>query len=63
MQLCDRAHVERRMQRFLDSGDPILMGEAIAWAQFNPGVLNGNGRSLMEAQQNIERRIPSFLSN
>lgn len=28
-----------RMQQFLDSGDPILMAEAIAWAQINPGLL------------------------
>ncbi|MBM0745348.1 hypothetical protein JOY44_28390 (plasmid) [Phormidium sp. CLA17] len=28
-----------RMQRFLESGDPILMAEAIAWAEINPGVL------------------------
>ncbi|WP_088888788.1 hypothetical protein [Leptolyngbya ohadii] len=31
-----------RMQEFLDSGDPILMAEAIAWAQVNPGVLKLN---------------------
>ncbi|MEP1079632.1 hypothetical protein NDI52_29930 [Leptolyngbya sp. PL-A3] len=31
-------HIER-MQRYLDSGDPILVAEAIAWAQLNPGVL------------------------
>lgn len=29
-----------RMQQFLDSHDPILMAEAIAWSQVNPGVLN-----------------------
>ena len=29
-----------RMQQFLDSGDPILVAEAMAWAQVNPGVLN-----------------------
>jgi len=28
-----------RMQQFLDSGDPILVAEAIAWAQANPDVL------------------------
>lgn len=28
-----------RMQQFLDSGDPILMAEAMAWAQVNPNVL------------------------
>ncbi|MEP1079262.1 hypothetical protein NDI52_28030 [Leptolyngbya sp. PL-A3] len=31
-------HIER-MQGYLDSGDPILVAEAIAWAQLNPGVL------------------------
>ena len=29
-----------RMQRFLASGDPILMAEALAWAEINPGVLD-----------------------
>lgn len=29
-----------RMQRFLDSGDPILIAEAMAWAQVNPNVLD-----------------------
>jgi hypothetical protein len=28
-----------RMQQFLESGDPILMAEAMVWAQVNPGVL------------------------
>ncbi|MBM0745526.1 hypothetical protein JOY44_29340 (plasmid) [Phormidium sp. CLA17] len=28
-----------RMQRYLESGDPILMAEALAWADINPGVL------------------------
>ena len=28
-----------RMQRYLESGDTILMAEAIAWAEINPGVL------------------------
>jgi len=31
-------HIER-MQQYLDSGDPILVAEAIAWARLNPGVL------------------------
>ena len=34
-----QAHVER-MQQFLFSDDPILMAEAIAWADINPGVLD-----------------------
>ena len=29
-----------RMQQFIDSGDPILVAEAMAWAQVNPGALN-----------------------
>ncbi|MBD2033564.1 hypothetical protein H6F76_00595 [Leptolyngbya sp. FACHB-321] len=28
-----------RMQAFLNSGDPILVAEALAWIQVNPGVL------------------------
>jgi hypothetical protein len=27
------------MQQFLDSNDPILVAEAIAWAKVNPGLL------------------------
>jgi len=29
-----------RMQQFLASGDPILVAEALAWAQVNPGILD-----------------------
>lgn len=29
-----------RMQQFLNSGDPILVAEAIVWAAINPGILN-----------------------
>lgn len=29
----------QRMQQYLQSGDPILIAEAIAWARVNPGVL------------------------
>jgi hypothetical protein len=29
-----------RMQQFLESDDPILIAEAMAWAQINPGILN-----------------------
>ncbi|BAU15885.1 hypothetical protein LEP3755_64510 (plasmid) [Leptolyngbya sp. NIES-3755] len=32
-----------RMQQYLDSGDPILIAEATAWARYNPGVLDLNG--------------------
>jgi hypothetical protein len=35
-----QAQVER-MRRYLQSGDPILMAEAIAWSQLNPGMLGG----------------------
>jgi hypothetical protein len=34
-----QAHVDR-MQQFLASGDPILVAEAIAWAEINPGALD-----------------------
>jgi hypothetical protein len=30
----------QRMQQYLHSGDPILVAEAIAWAQLNPGTLD-----------------------
>jgi hypothetical protein len=41
------------MQQFLDSGDPILIAEAMAWAQINPGVLQITQlqRSLMAGSQ------------
>ncbi|HEY9658971.1 MAG TPA: hypothetical protein V6C65_11000 [Allocoleopsis sp.] len=35
-----------RMQQFLESGDPILVAEALAWAQVNPDVLQLNGLQL-----------------
>lgn len=35
-----------RMQHYLDSGDPILMAEALAWAQVNPGILDMSQRQL-----------------
>lgn len=41
-QIKEQAAVQRRinrMQEYLDSGDPILMAEALAWARINPGVL------------------------
>jgi hypothetical protein len=34
----ETVHVAR-MQQYLESGDPILMAEALAWADVNPGVL------------------------
>lgn len=37
-QACEARHIAR-MQQFLDSNDPILVAEAISWAQVNPGVL------------------------
>ncbi|GAB4379748.1 MAG: hypothetical protein Kow00121_34520 [Elainellaceae cyanobacterium] len=36
-----------RMQQFLDSGDPVLVAEAMAWAQVNPGILNHNQLQLV----------------
>lgn len=35
-----------RMQKFLASGDPILVAEAMAWAQVNPGVLDASQSQL-----------------
>jgi hypothetical protein len=32
-----------RMQQFLDSGDPILVAEALSWAEVNPGLLDISG--------------------
>jgi len=32
----------QRMQQYLDSADPILIAEALAWAQVNPGILIAN---------------------
>ncbi|HIK14592.1 MAG TPA: hypothetical protein IGS53_04775 [Leptolyngbyaceae cyanobacterium M33_DOE_097] len=32
--------VIERMRSYLQSGDPILMAEAIAWAEVNPGILD-----------------------
>ncbi len=34
------AKLVARMQQFLVSGDPILVAEALAWADINPGVLD-----------------------
>jgi hypothetical protein len=34
----EQRHIAR-MQQFLDSGDPILVAEAMVWARANPGVL------------------------
>lgn len=41
------ARIVARMGQFLNSGDPILMAEALAWAQVNPGVLEANQLSLL----------------
>ncbi|MBW4542515.1 MAG: hypothetical protein KME43_25795 [Myxacorys chilensis ATA2-1-KO14] len=39
-----------RMQRFLNSGDPILIAEATAWEQVNPGFLRVNEPRLSPPQ-------------
>ena len=48
-----------RMQQFLGSGDPILIAEAMAWAQVNPGVLQVNNlQSLLagsSTRQSLDR--------
>ncbi len=41
-----------RMQQFLKSGDPILVAEALAWAEINPGVLDVSSHSLQDTPQN-----------
>ncbi|WP_088889984.1 hypothetical protein [Leptolyngbya ohadii] len=38
-----------QMQQFLASGDPILVAEALAWAQVNPDILNVSQLSLLES--------------
>ncbi len=40
-----------RMQQFLKSGDPILIAEALAWAEINPGVLDVSSHSLRDTPQ------------
>jgi len=52
-QQVDQIHLEAkqaapiaRMQHFLESGDPILMAEALAWSAINPGVLQVERMSL-----------------
>ncbi len=42
-----------RMQQFLDSCDPILVAEAMAWAQVNPGVLQANPLQLSLLQSSL----------
>lgn len=42
------ARLVDRMQQFLASGDPILIAEALAWAEINPGVLNTSSHALQE---------------
>lgn len=43
-----------RMQQFLGSGDPILIAEAMAWAEINPGVLTLNALQLSLLNQRQE---------
>jgi hypothetical protein len=45
-----------RMQRFLDSGDPILVAEAMAWVQVNPGVLQVNPLQQSRLRENFGRK-------
>ena len=52
-----------RMQQFLASGDPILMAEALAWAEINPGVLDVSMHLLQHSSRlNPSRRSKSRLS-
>ncbi|KAM3099306.1 hypothetical protein ACKFKF_15245 [Phormidesmis sp. 146-12] len=45
------AKLVARMQQFLASGDPILVAEALAWADINPGVLDISSHSLQNSSQ------------
>jgi hypothetical protein len=58
-----QAHVDR-MLRFLVSGDPILMAEAIAWADVNPGVLEEEGLAVLflrDALQGFVLRLQGLV--
>ena len=48
-----QTHVSR-MQQFLYSGDPILMAEAIAWAQINPGVLDEEALAMIALGDSVQ---------
>jgi hypothetical protein len=53
-----------RMQQFLCSGDPILMAEATAWADVNPGVLDEErlvALSLRDALQDFVLRLQGLV--
>jgi hypothetical protein len=43
-----------RMQQFLASGDPILIAEALAWAEVNPGILNTEQMSMNVLKHDVE---------
>ena len=45
------AKLVNRMQQFLNSGDPILIAEALAWAEINPSVLDVSSHSLLDTPQ------------
>lgn len=51
-----------RMQQYLESGDPILTTEALAWAEVNPGVLSVERVSLPLLKQ-PEEDSPRHLSD
>jgi hypothetical protein len=48
-----QAYVDR-MQQFLASGDPILMAEAIAWADINPGVLDEEKLAMLSLRDALQ---------
>jgi hypothetical protein len=50
-QEASNAKLIARMQQFLASGDPILVAEALAWANINPGVLDVSSPSLPNSAQ------------
>jgi hypothetical protein len=51
-----QAYVDR-MQQFLASGDPILMAEAIAWADINPGVLDEERLAMLSLRDALQRFV------
>ena len=56
------AQIER-MQQFLDSGDPILIAEATAWAQVHPGVLQMYESPFSDLRQNRGIAPPENLAS
>ena len=56
------AKLMARMQQFLASGDPILIAEALAWAEINPGVLDVPIH-LLQGSTSLEGENPGFTDD